>query len=155
MSKILFVFLFISTIKVNSQQTSIAGIYNDFTSTEKPFRLIRIHRAKNNAFLFYLELGRGAPDYNSGSLYGRLAYQKEKGYWEYVPKDSLLDCTLRIVDRNNEVRVTTISGDCGFGYGVDAEGVYPRTSKNNPAYFIDRGGRKVYFDKVSPEAYEL
>lgn len=155
MAKILLFFLLFFTIKLNAQHSRIVGVYNDFQSKEKPFRLIQIHRLETNSYVFYLELGRGAPDYNSGSLYGRLTYVKGKDYWEYLPKDSSLNCGLRIAYRNNEVIVTTINGDCGFGYGVSATGVYPRKNKSNPLYFIDRHGRKVYFDKVSPEAYKF
>jgi hypothetical protein len=54
---------------------------------------------------------------------------------------------------NKIIIIKTLHGDCPFGNGVVADGLYPRMQKGNPPCFIDRHGHTIYFSKVSPEQY--
>jgi len=64
------------------------------------------------------------------------------------------DCKLEFKRDNRKVIIKTIEGNCPFGYGVYADGVYYIHNRKNPLFFVDRGGKKTYFEKTSPEEYE-
>ncbi|MDB5032610.1 hypothetical protein [Mucilaginibacter sp.] len=122
-------------------------------SQDSPYQLLQIHYSDQSTILFYLEVGRGAPSYNSGALYGRLIFNRKTGNYEYIPKDISSNCKLIFIKRENKIIIKTVSGECLFGYGVYADGIYTLNDKNNPTYFTDRTGRKRYFNKTSPETY--
>lgn len=125
-------------------------VYTRNNIGDSPYGILKIHKCKNGTYLFYLELGRGSPDYNSGSLYGRLI--RKKGRLEYIPRDTN-DCKLSIVKSGKRITVTTVSGECGFGYGVYADHAFPLKDKINPPYFINMKADTIFFDKTSPEDY--
>lgn len=121
-------------------------------STQSPYQLLIIHYTNASTISFYLEAGRGAPDYNSGALYGRLTFNHKTGLYEYIPKDPSTDCKLSFEIRGDKIIVKTIGGDCGFGYGVFADDTYTLTNKQNPQYFISRTNKKIFFNKTPPDA---
>jgi len=130
--------------------TNLQGTYGWHGKSDKePFTLVQIHYTSQNAILFYFEKGLGEPSYNSGVLYGKLTLNKKTGNYEYLSVEGG-DCKLEFVKSNNKVIIKTILGDCGFGGGVGADGVYPLTDPKNPAYCTTRTGKKVYFDKTPP-----
>lgn len=100
-----------------------------------------------------MEVGRGAPDYNSGALYGKLTFNKKLGNYEYLPKDTIDDCKLIFVRHKNKIIVHTENGQCGFGYGVYADGSYILKNEANRQFFYSRTGKKVYFNKTSPKNF--
>jgi hypothetical protein len=144
-------------IIVGYQKTSpIQGTYySDYgkPGTDKPYQMLQIHYANNNKFSFYMEVGRGAPDYNSGALYGDLTINKRSGNYEYLPKDTIDDCKLVFVKHKNTIIVHTANGQCGFGYGVFADGTYILKAEANPPYFYSRTGKRIYFNKTSPKNF--
>lgn len=112
------------------------------------YKMLKIYAKESGDLLFYLELSRGAPDYNSGSLYGKLKHYAKTGNYEYKG-----GCKLVFTKTKTAIEIKTISGDCGFGYGVDADGKYALIDHNNPKDFTDRSGHKINFGKTSPENY--
>lgn len=120
--------------------------------TGSGYKMLKIHAKQSGSLLFYLEVGRGAPDYNSGSLYGRLTKNAKTGNYEYLPKGTE-GCKLIFKRSKTAINIKTVTGDCGFGYGVNADGKYLLIGRNNPNDFIDRAGHKIYFDKTSPGKY--
>lgn len=114
------------------------------------YQLLKIHAKESGSLLFYLEVGRGAPDYNSGSLYGKLTYNSKTDHYEYIPKNTTDDCKLVFIKTGKTIIIKTVAGDCPFGYGVEADGKYLVIDHINPKFFIDRKGRKIYFDKTAP-----
>jgi len=122
-------------------------------SQESAYQLLTIHCEKQGAIFFYLEVGRGAPNYNSGAKYGRLMLNKQNGHLQYLPIDTMEDCSLEFIKNGSKITVKTIHGDCPFGYGVYADGDYSIKSSFNPVYFTDRHRHKIYFSKTPPENY--
>jgi hypothetical protein len=121
------------------------------THGKKPdsgYQLLKIHAKESGSLLFYLEVGLGAPDYTSGSLYGKLTQNARTGNYEYKG-----GCRLIFTKSKTAISIKTISGNCGLGYGVHADGRYSLIDHNNPKDFVDRSGHKIYFDKTSPGKY--
>jgi hypothetical protein len=137
----------------NPPHVPFQGTYSYFygKGAEEPFRLIKIHYVNQSTILFYLEVGRGAPSYNMGSLYGRLLFNEKNGRYKYVPKDLSADCEFEIIKQKDKLIIKTVAGNCPFGGGVSADGVYQLKSIRNPQYFTNGAGMKVYFDRTSPE----
>lgn len=151
----LFLCLFLLPIIGVCQPTTFQGEYwNGGKSTGDAYQRLQIHYKKNGEIFFYIEVGRGAPSYNSGALYGKLIANKTTGHLQYLAKDTTLDCSLDFAKTNNHIVVKTINGDCPFGYGVFPDGTYKMKKKSNPMYFNDRSGQKIYFEKTDPEHYE-
>jgi hypothetical protein len=114
--------------------------------------MIDINYCKSGKILFYPEANRGATDYNSGAMYGELNYNAKAGYYEYIPADAE-DCKLRVKKQGTSIIIKTLKGDCGFGYGVQADGSYPFKSSSNPQYIITRANKKVYFENTPPNRF--
>ena len=75
------------------------------------------------------------------------------GHLQYVPIDTANDCTLDFIKSGNKITIRTVHGDCPFGYGVYADGVYNLKKSSNPLYFVDRAGQRIYFNKTTQENY--
>jgi hypothetical protein len=112
-----------------------------------------IYPESDSTLLFYLQLNRGAPYYNMGQLYGRIKIDNAKGVF-YSNRDSVnTGCKFSIEFKHDSLLIKTIDneGDCGFGFGVYADGKFKRRSKAIPLFFTDLEGKKVYFKKTKPE----
>lgn len=131
-----------------SQVTKFKGTYfSGGADTEAAYGVILIYPLTDSTFLFYLEAGRGAPSYNSGSSQGlaRLITKDSAIYNEFDSIEG--SCTLCFKRLGSAIRVTemeTING-CGYGGGVGADGTYKSTNKEIPQYFINREGDTTYF----------
>jgi hypothetical protein len=143
-------------IKVDSLTLHFQGTYSySYKHGKTPYApsgLLQIHYVNENKILFYLEVMR-ATDYNSGALYGRLILNKKSGNYEYLPKDTTTGCKLEFIRTKNKVIIKTIGGECGFGYGVYADGAYYLKDSKNPQYLMSRANKKIYFDKTFPENF--
>lgn len=154
MKYILFFVLFISSFNSFCQQQIFRGEYKSGGKTkESAVQFLHIYYGEKSEILFYLEASRGAPSYNSGSIYGRLIIDSRKDHLQYIPEDTAADCTLEFIKKGNKILVKTTHGKCQFGYGVDADGDYSLVSGTNPLYFTDRHGKRIYFSKTAPENY--
>lgn len=119
--------------------------------TGSGYKMLKIHSKGSGALVFYLEASGGAPDYNSGSLYGKLTHNVRTGNYEYIPKKNTGGCKLIFAKLQKSITIKTTSGDCGFGHGVSADGKYLLIDHNNPKDFVNRKGDKTAFDKISPD----
>jgi hypothetical protein len=139
----------------NSSQVPFHGTYSHFYGKDanSPYQMIQIHYVNSSKILFHLEIGRGAPSYNSGALYGQLIFNKRTGNYEYIPKDLTAGCKLEIIKQAKKLTIKTVGGDCGFGHAVYADGMYELKDGKNPEYFISRTDKKVYFEKTTPENF--
>jgi len=83
---------------------------------------------------FELEVSRGAPSYNSGIAAGRMVLENGRWSWETREHDGL--CRLVFAFEQRLVRIAQVgdSGDCGFGYGVMADGDYALISHDKPKF---------------------
>jgi hypothetical protein len=149
--KRLFVILLFLTFVIKAS-TQIQGSYAvDYgKQAEGPYKLLKIHTKGNGTLLFYFEGGLGAPSYNSGALYGNLNYNTKTGHYEYLSKNNTNGCKLVFTKSGKFITIKRVAGDCQFGYGVEADGKYLVIDHNNPKLFVDRKGRKIYFDKTAP-----
>lgn len=147
MKIIIYIFLFTSLI-ARSQSNKYGGIYSIGDSPEKRGGTLYLYPNSDSTFLFYLELGRGAPSYNSGAMVGELEFSNPNKV-DYKKKDTVfsINCEISITFLKKSLTLTSAdeSDQCGFGYGVYPDGVYKRTSRRKPKYFIDRLGKKTYF----------
>lgn len=151
-------FIVWALLQITPQQTNqLQGTYKYQygKAATGAFGLAKIYRINPSTVLLYLEVGRGAPDYNSGSLFEKLVLNPKTRKYENSLKSSTEGCKLELSQQNNQVIIKTVKGDCGFGYGVVADGKYYLRDKTNPQYFITLANKKVYFNKTSPENYTI
>ena len=139
-------------------QTTLAGTYKYGGKNENSaFGEALIYPNDNRSFSFYLDLNRGAPSFNMGQLYGRAFLQANKTTWLYQNSDTTKNnrCALTFSFDKGNLVIKTLSDkdDCGFGYGVLADGTYRQSKKSIPTYFITPTEDTVYFKKVTPEVY--
>ena len=104
-----------------------------------------IHPESDNSLIFYLEVNRGAPSYNSGSLMGKLFISNQNTY-EYTSNE-FGSCGLTFKLDDDFISIKTIDDryNCGFGNAVSADGVYKLLNNYIPEYYITREGSKFFF----------
>ena len=104
-----------------------------------------INPESDNSLIFYLEVNRGAPNYNSGSLMGKLFISNQNTY-EYTSNE-FGSCGLTFKLDDNFISIKTIDNrnDCGFGNNVSADGVYKLLNNYIPEYYINGEGSKIFF----------
>lgn len=112
---------------------------------------IQIYPESDSTVLFYLDINRGAPAYNMGALYDRIKIGK--GHGTYESRDER--CQFKMQFSTDRLTVATIKEfyNCGFGQGVLVDGIYQRTSKKIPDYFVNLEGIKYFFKSTAPEEY--
>ena len=138
------------------QTPKLAGTYTyGGKSEDSPSGQILIHPIDDHTFNFYLDVNRGAPSYNMGQIYGRAFVQADKGIWVFQKTDTTSEksCALTFSFKKGTVTIKTLSDeeDCGFGYGVIADGKYKRTNTNIPTYYITPTEDTVYFKKETSD----
>ena len=156
----IFVLLLSLTFTICGQTTSntlkYAGTYSYGTDVEKSGTgTIFIYPETDSTILFYINLNRGAPSYNSGSLYGRVKINKGKG--TFYAKFDFIDngCKWTFQFAKDYLTIMTVDGKygCGFGHAVYADGDFKRVSRKTPDFFENAEGTKVYFKTTTPEHY--
>lgn len=105
----------------------------------------------DSTVLLYIELTRGAPSYNSGSIYSRINLTNTPIILRSVDID--LKCAIELVLKKNSVILTTLNNDCGFGYGVVSDGLFKKTSAIISEHFVNREGMEISFTETPPEKY--
>jgi hypothetical protein len=133
-----------------------AGTYSYGTDVEKGgIGTIFIYPETDSTILFYIDLNRGAPSYNMGSLYGRVKIYNGNG--TFYTKFDFIDnsCKWTFQFSKDILTIKTVDGQygCGFGHAVYADGNFKRVSNKTPDYFENGEGTKVYFKTTSPEKY--
>ncbi len=136
--------------------TKYSGIYSYGTNVEKGrIGTIYIYPETDNTLLFYIDLNRGAPSYNMGSLYGRVKITNDTGLF-YTKLDYANEgCKWKFNFTKNSLIINTVDGesDCGFGRAVYADGEFKRKSNVCKEFFRDIEGKIIYFRNTSPEQY--
>lgn len=158
--KILIICLFFGTFFSSGQTTQktikYAGLYDMGGDIEKGrVGSVMVYPETDSTILFYFDLNRGAPSYNSGELYGRLKVINGKGlfYWKSI--DSEIGCKLGFQFSEKLLTVEHIQNQdaCGFGFSVWANGEYLQKSTEIPVYFENPERTRIYFSKTTPEEY--
>ena len=155
MIKFIQILIFFCSSLAFGQGVKYAGEYTFGTSPEKgPTGLASIYPESDSTLLVYLELSRGAPNYHSGALIGRLVINT-KGNATYIQinKQNLINCRLDFAFNRKNLTISTKEGsdNCGFGYGVMADSQYKKKRNKKPVYFIDRVGEKTFFKNLKLE----
>jgi hypothetical protein len=116
---------------------------------------ITVFPENDTTILFYLDLNRGVPSYNMGSLYGQVKIINDCGVFFKKFDSSGKSCKWNLVFSKNNLIIKTIDGqdNCGFGFAVNADGIFKRSSKKIIGYFEDMEKRKIYFKLTKPEDY--
>ncbi len=126
---------------------NFAGEYQYGGDPEKgPYGLVSVYAKDDSRIMFYLELGRGAPSYNMGSIWGEVVIKNSKGL--FVSSLEGRSCQFILNFYSNQLVIKTIDNQdgCGFGGGVLADGTFKKVSTKNPEYFIDNGSmEKIFF----------
>ena len=97
---------------------------------------IRVSRIGADSVVLSLEVIKGAPGYNSGSVYDTLFYRNNQCVYTTPEYDST--CKMTFLFNKRGVQVSQESADmhsnCGFGGGVNANGFYRRISGKTPRF---------------------
>jgi hypothetical protein len=140
----------------NLLTSKYAGQYEYGHNVEKErIGYLLIFPESDSTVLFYMDLNRGAPSYNMGSLYGRIKIFNDTATF-FTKFDSLgKGCEFSFHFTSIKIDIITINGrdDCYFGYGVYADGHFKKKSNKINEYFENAEGRKIYFNKIRPEDY--
>ena len=156
--KMLYLLLLFFNDTQTNEGPNLGGTYYFGSNTNnKPSGWLTIYPKEDLTFFFYLDINRGAPSFNMGQKYGQAYFQPHKGYWQYTEIDSVsnTNCSLIFSFEKSKAEIKTISDkeNCGFGYGVNADGKYKLYSKIIPKYFISQTEDTMYFSKTTPEMY--
>ncbi len=130
------------------------GTYSYGSNVEKGrIGTIYIYPETDSTILFYIDLNRGAPSYNTGYLYGRVIIKNDNGtfYTKIDPAEN--GCKLIFKFSRSKLTIQSIEVNCGFGGLVYADGEFKKISKKPLDYFEDVEGKKVYFKTTKPEEY--
>jgi len=139
----------------NDTATDYAGVYEYGKDMEKePVGQLTLYKQTADTYLFYLDVNRGAPSYNMGSVYGKLTVKDGKATYNNQSDYADKPCKLDFAFTGNTIKVTSGADiDCGFGNGVYADGDFNKTKSTAPDFFINGEGTKIYFNKTTPEDY--
>src|SRR5258705_7715316 len=122
----------VSTEKVNKLATSkYAGTYSFGKDIEKErIGTISIYPETDSTILFNIDLNRGAPSYNMGSLYGRVRITNGDGTFHSKFDHSDKGCKWTFKFSKNTLIIKTVEGqdECGFGAFVFADGEFKQIS---------------------------
>ena len=112
---------------------------------------VLIHPESDSTALFYIDVNRGAPSYNSGALRGRIYKNSNDTYLFYSKEYG--ECSLKITLNNNILSVSTEDGknECGFGYAVRADANYILIDNFVPEYYTTGEDSKIYFESFYNE----
>ena len=135
------------------QTTKYAGAFSYSKGEHSATGTILIYPETDSTVLFYIDIDKGLPSYNMGSLYGRLKIINGQGI--YVSKDQ--GCQWTIQFSIDELTIGTVKNfyNCGFGNGVVIDGSFQQTSKKIPNIFVNREGTKYFFKTTTPEKYYI
>jgi len=136
--------------------TKYSGFYSYGTDVEKGrIGTIFIYHETDTTILFYIDLNRGAPSYNMGSLYGRVKITSDTGlfYSKFAYAD--MGCKWIFHFTKNSLTIKTVDEQdyCGFGHAVFADGEFKRKSNKSEDFFENMEGEKIYFKTTKPEDY--
>ena len=115
--------------------------------------IVYMYPETDNTLLFYLFVIRGAPSYNSGSIYGRITIHDGKAAFKKRFEYEEADCVLRFEFNENTLTVTEDENDCGcgFGHGVYVHDTFQRITPEIPQYYTTIEDEKVYFSEWQEE----
>ena len=138
----------------NNTTRQYAGTYT-FGDKDSETRsgIVYVYPKTDKTLLFYLFVIKGAPSYNSGSIYGRITIHNEKAIFQKRFGYEEADCVLRFEFKENTLTITEDENycGCGFGHGVYVRDIFQKTSSEIPQYYTTMENEKVYFSEWKEE----
>ena len=104
-----------------------------------------IHPESDSSVIFYLEVNRGAPNYNSGAVKGKLFMSSENIYEYNSNKFGACGLVFELDDVFMKIKTIVNKNNCGFGFNVSADGLYKLLDNNVPEYYTNGEGSKNLF----------
>lgn len=145
---LLIIVLLLAGLNGFAQNIDYGGTYSYGTSPDSGSTgLIYVYPNSDSTILFYLELNRGYPSYNSGAILGVMNIY-ELGVADFtMTKDEDFDCSMsfRFTNDSLYIRTNNKSDNCGYGYGIHSHGNYKLINSKTPEFFYDGTGEKTYF----------
>ena len=152
--KILIILLLIARA-VYGQEIEYEGVYSYGTTAENGrIGVVYVYPNSENTLLFYLELNRGAPSYNSGAIVGQMnIYSPGKANFAMVKENDRIDCRMNFLFTKDSlyIRTNNNADNCGYGHAVCSEGDFKRIKKKVPDFFIDISGEETWFKDLNWE----
>ena len=144
---------FDSAVNTKSTFTDYSGTYQFGPLQNGRQGKLTILHNKSGKILFYIYLDGGKPSEHEGELYGECMLKHNKSIFITQIEDAEKSCSWSMIFSGNTITIKTINdlNECGFGYGVKADGLYRKVSTNRPEYFIDMNNEKNYFHKTIPK----
>ena len=135
---------------------NIGGTYSFGNDVEKgAVGSIIIYPVTEYSALFFLDVCRGAPSYNTGQLFGNLSIQGNIGTYDSKKYSEDINCLLKFEFNSDIIKVSLDKehNDCGFGHAVNAENSYTRLEDTIPEFFVEGQGDTIYFEGLTVEKY--
>lgn len=106
--KILIILLLIARA-VYGQEIEYEGVYSYGTTAENGrIGVVYVYPNSENTLLFYLELNRGAPSYNSGAIVGQMnIYSPGKANFAMVKENDRIDCRMNFLFTKDSLYIRT------------------------------------------------
>lgn len=134
---------------MNGQEIIYDGVYSYGTTPDSGRTgVIYVSQNSDSTLLFYLELNRGAPSYNSGAIVGQMnIYSPGEADFTMKKEADFINCSMNFWFTNDSlyIRTNDKADDCGYGHAVYSKGDYKKIDKERPEYFLDRSGEKYWF----------
>jgi len=132
-----------------------AGSY-DFGTSRTGNGSMDIYPETDSTILFYVQLNRGAPSYNMGERIGRVLIKSDSGSYRSGNPGDAAGCawSFRFSKKRLTVKTVLPEYNCGFGFGVFADGVFKRRTTTVPEYYTDLDGKTIYFNTLTQEQFD-
>jgi hypothetical protein len=159
MKKTIFIiFTILIFVPVYRQNINYGGVYAYGTHPDSGRTgVISVFPDSDSMLLFYLELNRGAPSYNSGAIAGQMkVYGPGEADFTMVQKENFINCSINFWFTNDSlyIRTNDLADECGYGYGVFSDGDFKLKDSIRPTFYVNRAGEKKYFSKLKKKSKE-
>ncbi|WP_148782508.1 hypothetical protein [Aquimarina intermedia] len=137
--------------KLSLNSNRYGGTFAYQSEGDGPYGTAYLYPNSDNTLLFHLDLNRGAPSYNMGSITGQM-HLKTNGTASFIQVEpAYLNCNLKFVFKDDLLMVRTVgqANACGFGFGVSANVDFKKTNTEVPQYFLNGEGDQVWFKKLN------
>lgn len=150
-----------------SQGQPLPGLYSYTTRAEGnppkgeelngPSGVLSLLKMEGNKYRFWLDVTIGWPSYNQGQLDGIIVFKSDAASFKVNFEDDEHPCLLNFKKKGNTISIDSksTSYNCGFGYGVHADGNYARDKKQpvlNYAWLQEQNSQSAYFEVTTQKA---
>ncbi len=91
-------------------------------------------KIEGNKYRFWLDVLNGSPEYNRGETDGTITFKNDTASFDNTFEEATSDCILKFKRTGNTIEISSSSSsyNCGFDNGINADGRYTRTDKQEP-----------------------